>query len=167
MSKKSLHLCLVSFDWIVKSVFYEPKKTIRREIFSEKIETIWVFNSFLDFDQKKKSAFRQAFFGWVEETAFYVSIDKLWGELFGKKNFSLSFLDNEQKSFSVVKHSILRVPRNILIKFFLEKMLILFFFVFWGKLFGILSKDFPQHCQNWILRVHRKPWNKNNFLKKL
>ena len=121
MRKKILALCQVSFDWIVKSVFYEPKGTIRRKIFSKKIENVWDFNSFSDFDQKKKSAFWQDFFGRVEETAFYVSIDKFWGELFEKKLLSVIF-GQQAQSFSVVKHSILRVPRNILIKFFLEKM---------------------------------------------
>ena len=53
MSKKSLAFCQISFEWIVKSVFYEPKRTIRRKIFSKKIENIWNFNSFSDFDREK------------------------------------------------------------------------------------------------------------------
>ena len=53
MSKKSLAFCQISFEWIVKSVFYEPKWSIRRKIFSKKIENIWNFNSFSDFDREK------------------------------------------------------------------------------------------------------------------
>ena len=99
MSKKSLAFCQISFEWIVKSVFYEPKRTIRRKIFSKKIENIWNFNSFSDFDREKKSAFRQALLSRVEETAFYVSIDKLWGELFGKKTFLCLFWTTRKKVF--------------------------------------------------------------------
>ena len=142
MSKKILAFCQIYFDWIVKSVFYEPKRTIRREIFSKKIEKIWVFNSFLDFDQKKKSAFRQGFFGRTEETAVYVSIDKLWGELFGKKNFSLSLLDNEEKKFFRCKPQYSTCPRNILIKFFSGKNVNFLLFVYWAKIFGFF-KRFP------------------------
>ena len=68
MSKKILAFCQIYFDWIVKSVFYEPKRTIRREIFSKKIENIWVFNSFLDFDQKKK---------WLSGKVFSAGLKKL------------------------------------------------------------------------------------------
>ena len=91
MSNKSLAFCQISFNWIVKKVFHEPKGTSWRKKFSKKIENIWVFNFFSDFDQKKMSAFRQAFFDRVEETAFYVSIDIFWGELFEKKLFSVIF----------------------------------------------------------------------------
>ena len=99
--QKILAFCQVSFDWIVKNVFYEPKGTIWRKIFSRKIENFWVFNFFSDFDQKKKSALREAFFDRVRETAFLrLSINNFWRELFEKK-YSLSFLDKEQKIFTL------------------------------------------------------------------
>ena len=53
MSNKSLAFCQISFNWTVKNVFHEPKGTSWRKIFSKKIDNNWVFNSFLDFDQKK------------------------------------------------------------------------------------------------------------------
>ena len=68
MSKKILAFCQIYFNWIVKSVFYEHKRTIRREIFSKKIENIWVFNSFLDFDQKKN---------WLSGKVFSAGLKKL------------------------------------------------------------------------------------------
>ena len=54
--------------------------------------------------------------------------------------------------------------RNFLMKFFLEKKMWFFFiFVYWTNFSVFLSKDFPLNCQNWILRVHRKPWKEHIF----
>ena len=87
-------------------------------------------------------------------------------DTFMKKNFSLSFLDDEQKIF-VGKNSTLRVMRNFLMKFFLEKKCDFFFiFVYWTNFSVFVSKDFPQNCQNWILRVHRRPWKEYIFFEK-
>ena len=38
-----------------------------------------------------------------------------------------------------------------------------FIFVYWTNFSAFLSKDFPQKCQNWILRVRRKTLKKNIF----
>ena len=59
------------------------------------------FHFFFGVWLEKNSAFRQAFFGRFERTAFHVSIDNFWGEGF-KKKFGTSFLDNNQK-LSVVR----------------------------------------------------------------
>ena len=42
-------------------------------------------------------------------------------------------------------------------------MWIFFIFVYWTNFSVFLSKDYPQNCQNWIQRVHRKPWKKIFF----
>ena len=68
MSKKILAFCQIYFDWIVKSVFYEPKRTSWRKIFSKKIENNWVFKSFWDFDQKKN---------WISGKVFSAGLQKL------------------------------------------------------------------------------------------
>ena len=162
MSKKILAFCQFSFDWIVKSVFYKPEGTTRPKKFSRKIEKIWVFNFVSDFDQKKKSALRQAFFGRVGETAFYVSINIFWGELFEKKHFSVIF-GQRAKFFLRCKTQYSTCLQDHSNQIFLEKMYFFFLFFYWAKIFGILSKDFSEDCQNWILRVHRKPWKKNIF----
>ena len=53
--------------------------------------------------------------------------------------------------------------RNFLMNFFWKKNEIFFIFVYWTNFSVFLSKDFPENCQNWILRVHRKPWKENIF----
>ena len=57
--------------------------------------------------------------------------------------------------------------RNFVMKCFLEKKCEFFFiFVYCTNFSVFLSKDFPQNCQNWILRVHRKPWKEYIFFEK-
>ena len=65
-----------------------------------------------------------------------------------------------------MRHSILRDHRKTINKFS-GKNVYFFHFRLLSENFWFLSKDFPQDCQNWLLRVHRNPWKKNNFLKKL
>ena len=87
----------------------------------------------------RKSLIRQALFGRVEETAFYVSIDIIWEEFFEKK-ISLSFLDNEH-NFLCCKNCILRVPRNILTKVLFEENVYFFHqFRFFSKIFQLFVR---------------------------
>ena len=79
-----------------------------------------------------------------------------------KKLFSVIF-GQRAKIFRLWKQYS-RCHEKLSIEFFLEKKMWFFFiFVYWTIFSVFLSKDFPQNCQNWILRVHRKPWKKNIF----
>ena len=83
-------------------------------------------------------------------------------ENFLKKKLFLSFLDNEQKFFGGKKqYSMSRGTFKW--SLFWKKFNLVFIFVYWANFFSFLSKDFPQDCQNWMLRVHRKPWKKVTF----
>ena len=76
------------FDGVVKSVFDISMGTFRRKIFS-----IIIFRLSILFRTitGKKFGVPQAFSGRVDKTAFYVSIDRIWGKRFGKKLFSVTF----------------------------------------------------------------------------
>ena len=156
----------IFFNGVVNSVFCVSIGTLRWKTFSK---NLFKFSIFLRTSTGKNSLIRQAFFSQFEEIPFYVSIDIFWGELF-EKNFSLSFLDNEH-NFLCCKNCVLRVPRNILTKFFLKQMCIsLSFPDIEQTIFDSLSKKLKQGCQNCILRVYRNsskvifPWkNVLNF----
>ena len=76
--------------WLLISLFLDQK--VVKSVFYVSIGTHWrkyflgIFTSFRTLTGKK-SAFRQVFFGRLEKTAFYVSIDIFWGEFFEKKLF--------------------------------------------------------------------------------
>ena len=114
----------IFFNGVVNRVFCVSLGTLRWQIFSKKL---FKFSIHLRTLTGKNSLIRQAFFSRFEEIPFYVSIDIFWGKLFGKKLFSLSFLDNEH-NFFCCQNCVLRVPRNILTKFFFEENV--YFFIF-------------------------------------
>ena len=92
---------------------------------------------------RKNWAFRQAFFGTVEKSAFYLYVDKIWGEFLEGRNFSLSILDDEQKVFGC-KNCIQRVPRSIFLwSFFGKKCIFIYDFLFLSKTFQFLVETSP------------------------
>ena len=88
--QKKMSFCQVSSNWIVKSVFYQPIGTIRRKIFSKKIENIWVFNFFRTLIRKRigfpASLFRP---GW--RNCILRLYKNIFRRIFWKKNFSVIF----------------------------------------------------------------------------
>ena len=126
----------IFFNGVANSVFYVSQGLFRWKEFSRKI---FKFSIFLRTLTGKNSLIRQAFFSRFEEIPFYVSIDIFWGELC-EKNFSMSFLDNEH-NFLCCKNCVLRVPRNILTKFFFwSKCVFLYLFLTLSKPFSTLSR---------------------------
>ena len=104
-----------------------------------------------------------SFLGKVENTPFYVSIENFWGQFFERKKTFLCHFWTTTKNFSIVR-TVTYVSREThWWSFFRRNNVIFFHFRLLNELFSFLSKDFPHNCQNWILRVHRKPWKKNNF----
>ena len=122
------------------------------------LNSLWILTG-------KNSLIRQAFFGRVEETAFYVSIDIFWGEF--QKNFLCHFWTTSI-TYSVVK-TVFYVCRQHFNEGF-----------FWGNCIFFLSvslleetfSTFWQNTSNKIVETEiyvstRNLWRKLSFLKKL
>ena len=116
LSKKILAFHQISFDGIVKNVFYVSMWALRWKIFVKiYLRFQFIFGTWTE----QTSVFRQVFWGSVEKTAFYVSIDVFWGERFKKEVFYV-ILDNS-KNFPVLR-TVFYMPRANFNVVFLKKM---------------------------------------------
>ena len=87
---------------------------------------------------RKNWAFRQAFFGTVEKSAFYLYVEKIWGEFLEGRTFLCPFWTTSKKC-SVVK-TVFNVSRGIFFwSFFWEKVYIYLWFSFSEQNFSVFS----------------------------
>ena len=97
------------------------------------------FQFFFGLWPHKSSASRQVLFRKAWKKCILRLYSFIFEEKFFKKNICLSFLEKERKSCGF-KNGILRVPRNILTKFFWRKCVFLYLFL-------TLSKQFSTFCR--------------------